>query len=155
MALGGGARGSLIIVLNILSLSLLGSYRGVVHQIGPFVVYIAMTLSFFYLNRKAFKKAEKLCHKGCNIKLMAVRKPDKNQWVELKVHSRRLHQTTAQQGVCKAQNESPAQFKLREKRTLRTLYWDQCFRGISNSKWLSHGYCVQRLKTAETYTPEG
>jgi hypothetical protein len=50
------AKASLIIVLNIFSLSLPGSYRGIVHQIGPFVFYIATALSFFYLNRKLLKR---------------------------------------------------------------------------------------------------
>jgi hypothetical protein len=50
------ANASLIIVLNIFSLSLPVSYRGFVHQIGPFVFYIATALSFFYLNRKLLKR---------------------------------------------------------------------------------------------------
>jgi hypothetical protein len=46
------AKAGLIFVLNIFSLSLPVSYRGVVHQIGPFVFYIATALGFFHLNKK-------------------------------------------------------------------------------------------------------
>ena len=46
------AKASLIIVLNIFSLSLPVSYRGFVHQIGPFVFYTATALSYFHLNKK-------------------------------------------------------------------------------------------------------